>query len=238
MSIESEVQNLHADNIVTLYELDTTVVGGVDIFRFTRKSRESAEIQFGGNTYTPIDIEATGFLWDGKGAFPRPKLKVSNVAGLVSAAIISQNDLIGSRLIRTRTFEQFLDDGSNPDPTAMFPQDIYVVEQKTNQNKVFVEWQLSSALDQTGRQLPGRQCLRDRCTHTYRIWNSVAGAFDYANASCPYVGSVYYDENGVSVTGAVADTCGRRLTDCRLRFGQNGVLPTRAFPGIARTRIR
>jgi phage-related protein len=33
-------------------------------------------------------------------------------------------------------------------------------------------------MDVEGRQLPGRQILRDVCTHTYRRWNSVLATFD------------------------------------------------------------
>lgn len=236
MSIKSEVQSLEMDNIVTLYQIDTTPIGGDAIFYFTKRMRETNYISFGGIQYAAIDISATGFLWDGNGAFPTPTIQVSNVANLLTAIVIELKDLCGAKFTRIRTFEQYLDDGANPDSTQMFAPDIYTIEQKTKHNKVYIEWQLSSILDQSGRQLPGRTILRDVCTHTYRIWNATTGTFDYTNASCPYSGSACYDENDKAVSASL-DDCGRRLTSCKLRFGANGQLPTRAFPGVARTRI-
>lgn len=235
MTIEGEFQKAEAGNIVTLFQLDTTPIGGTSIFYFTNRMREANYISFGGIQYAAIDITASGFLTDGKGAFPTPTLQVSNVANLLTAVVIELKDLIGSKLTRIRTFEQYLDDGSNPDPDSTFPIDYYTVEQKTKHNKVFIEWKLSSILDQTGRQIPGRTILRDVCTHTYRIWNSSTNSFDYTNASCPYTAAVYYN-NKDELTAAQSDNCGRRLTSCKARFGQNSELPTRAFPGVGKTR--
>lgn len=236
MSINADVQSLEMGNVVVLFQLDTTVIGGTETFCFTKRMRENGPISFGGVIYNPIDIEASGFLWNGNGSFPTPTLQVSNVANLLTAVVIELKDLCGAKLTRIRTFETYLDDGATPDPTATFQPDIYTVEQKTKHNKVFIEWQLSSIIDQTGRQLPGRTMLRDVCTHTYRIYNAATNSFDYVNASCPYTAAASFDENDNPVISS-SDKCGRRLTSCKKRFGANGQLPTRAFPGIARTRI-
>jgi len=236
LSIATEVQKLEADNIVTLFQLDTTPIGGNAVFNFTKKMREENYISFGGVQYAAIDIEYNGFLWDGRGGFPKPTIQVSNVANLLTALIVELKDLCGAKFTRIRTFEQFLDDGSNPDPEAMFPLDIYQIEQKTQHNKVFVEWQLSSILDQTGRQLPGRIILRDVCTHTYRRYDPATSQFTYAGVSCPYTGASSFNEND-QVTTAPFDKCSKRLTGCKLRFGERGQLPTRAFPGVAKTRV-
>lgn len=236
MTISEEVQKLETDNIVTLFQLDTTPIGGSSVFNFTKKMREDSYISFGGVQFAAIDISYDGFLWDGRGGFPKPTIQVSNVANLLTALIVEFKDLCGAKVTRIRTFEQFLDDGSNPDPEATFPLDIYQIEQKTQHNRVFVEWQLSSILDQTGRQLPGRIILRDVCTHTYRIYNPATGTFDYSNASCPYTGSKSFNENDQATT-APFDKCSKRLTGCKLRFGERGELKTRAFPGVAKTRV-
>lgn len=237
MTIALEVQKLETDNIVALFQLDTTPIGGTTVFNFTKKMRENSYISFDGVQYAAIDISADGFLFDGQGQFPTPRIQVSNVGNILTSAIIEFKDLVGATLTRIRTFEQFLDDGSNPDPTATFPIDIYTVEQKTKHNKIFVEWQLSAIIDQTGRQLPGRTILRDICTHRYRIWDTISETFDYSNATCPYVGVNNFNEQDVSQSDPANDKCGKRLTSCKLRFGERGVLPTRAFPGVARTRV-
>ena len=230
--IAQESQSFSPDDMVVLFELDATTIGG-SILRFTSSAWEDKEIKFDDNTYSPVPVEAEGFEWNGRGTFPTPTLRVSNVNKVASAAVIDYEDLLGATVKRTRTFRQFLDDGTSPDPTATFPIDIYKVERKTAHNKVFIEWELSSAIDQEGRRLPGRQVLRDACTHKYRTWNG--SAFDYSNVTCPYVGSALFDETGTAATNET-DRCGKKLSDCRLRFGEHGKLPTRAFPGLARIR--
>lgn len=236
MSIATEVQQLEGDNLVTLYKIDPTKIGGSTPFYFTNRMYDAAYVSFGGQQYAAIDVTASGFLYDGRGAFPTPILQVSNVNNLLTAVVVELKDLVGATVTRIRTFEKHLDNGSDPDGDAHFPPDIYQIEQKTRQNRIFIEWRLSSPLDQTGRQIPGRTMLRDVCTHTYRLYNPATNNFDYTNATCPYVGTGYYDENELTVPKS-DDKCGKRLSGCRKRFGQNGELPFRGFPGIARTRI-
>jgi lambda family phage minor tail protein L len=236
--ISSDNQSLEAGAIVTLFQIDTSkLVNGNPIpFYFTQRMRESSYISFGGIPYNAIDMEATGFLWDGKGAFPTPTLKISNVGNLLTATMIEMKDFIGATVTRIRTFEKYLDDGSEPDPDQHHPLEVYTVEQKSKHNKVFVEWRLSSALDQSGRQLPGRTILRDVCQRTYRIWNPQTQSFDYSNATCPYSAARYYSRTD-KPSNQAQDDCARRLTSCKNRFGANAVLPAYFFPGVGKTRV-
>lgn len=238
MTLASEVQKLSSDALVTLYEIDTTPIGGSDVYHFTTMPSEgdAGPVTFGGVTFNPIDIEATGFKWDGKGGFPRPKIRVSNIGGLLTAAVIEYGDLVGAKFTRIRTFAKHLDDGSDPDSDIMFPPEIFTVNQRVSHNKYFIEWQLASPMEQLGVKVPRRQCIRDTCTHRYRIWDADANAFDYSNVTCPYTSAALFDENGETTADHAEDKCGRTIADCKLRFGENGVLPTRAFPGISRVR--
>lgn len=237
MSVTEDSQKLETGAIVTLFQIDTSKIGGnAAPFCFTKRMRETAYISFGGVQYNAIDIDAKGFLWDGKGPFPTPTLQVSNVGNLLTAVMIDLKDLIGATVTRIRTFEKYLDDGEEPDGDQHFPLDYYTVDQKTKHNKVFVEWKLASVLDQSGRQLPGRTILRDVCTHTYRVWNTLTQSFDYTNASCPYTGNRFFDRTD-KPSSQVKDDCARRLISCKNRFGANAVLPTRAFPGVGKTRV-
>lgn len=219
------------DGLVTLYQLDATALGDTAVRCFTAASVEGTPIKFGGITYTPVDIEATGFEWSGQGAAPSPTIKIANSSSLIAALVWQFDDLVGAKLTRIRTFRNFLDDGSAPDPLMRFPLDIFTVERKVTQNKVFVEFELSVPFDQEGGRLPGRQCLKDTCTHVYRYWNG--SAFDYTKSSCPYTGTAYFNNLGVSVVNASQDICGKRLSDCQKRFPSTA-LPTRAFPGMQR----
>lgn len=214
--------------LVILFELDLTDLGG-PIFRFTSTARESTAIVFDGETYVPINVEATGFETNSSDALPTPVLKLSNVEFTVQALVYGFNDLLNGRLTRIRTFERFLDTGVDPDPEARFPDDVHFINRKTQQNKTTIEWELKSSLDQANNFLPGRQILRDSCSQIYRVWTG--SSFDYTNATCPYDGANSYDAGNNPATDA-NDRCGKRLSSCRVRFGENAVLPFGGFPGV------
>ncbi len=231
MAIEDDIQQLDIGKIVTLFVVDTRPIGGTDILRFTPSVNfdQSALVRFDGNDYSPIPCEATGFEYNGRGPIPTPTLTISNALGFLSAAVIEFSDLIGAVVQRIRVFDKYI--GNVPNPESL-PIDHFTIEQKTAQNKVFVEFQLSSILDQEGVKIPRRQILRS-CTHTYRIFRN--GAFDYDGVSCPYRGNASFD-NQDNPSSATDDVCSKRVNGCQVRFGQNAQLPLRAFPSVARVR--
>jgi lambda family phage minor tail protein L len=54
---------------------------------------------------------------------------------------------------------------------------------------------------------------------------------DAALSGCTYNGSKYFTQNDVITTDVANDLCGKRLTSCQLRFGnQNVILPFGGFP--------
>lgn len=229
------IQSPEPGEIVHMYELDTSILGG-PVYRFTSSALESGPVVFGGYTYAPIPCQTDGWEMTGKGTVPRPRLRVANVNGLLSQAINEFGDLVNCRFRRIRTFRRFLDGQLDADPNKHWPIDIYRIEQKSNQNKVFVEWTLAAAFDQQGRELPGRQIIQRTCTHRYRRWDAVLQEFDYSKATCPYTGDRFYDTTG-AVTSADNDQCSKLLkTGCILRFGKDP-LPTRAFPGVGRSSL-
>jgi len=228
MSIKSDVQKASPGEYVILFDLDATALGG-GIHYFTQSCYEAAPVVFRNITYTPIDIEAEGFETTAKGTLPRPKLRISNVTKALLAAVVSWDDLRCAELTRWRTFRHYLPLGS---PLDCFPPDVFRIERKTAQNKRYIEWELASLMDFTGRKLPRGQMLRDYCDHAYRRWTGAE--FDYAKASCPYSGESCFDALGQATTPDL-DRCGKRLSDCKLRFTGKTPLPTRAFPGLGRT---
>lgn len=236
----SEVQKLAPDAMIELYNLDTTFNGG-DLSLFWTPSVKISypapplRIAFGGQQYEPYPIEADGFEWRGKGPAPRPRIRVSNIDNIAGSLVISYGDLVGAKITRTRTFARFLDGWPNADPSSFIEPDVWYIERKTAHNQLMLEWELSSILDQQGRMLPNRQCMRDTCTHSYREWNETTGAFDYTGISCPYTAGAFFTEDGAP-TDASRDKCGKRLQDCKQRGDVMGWvnLPTWAFPGLAR----
>jgi len=186
---------------------------------------------YNGNSYIPIAFEAEGFEWNGQGSLPQPRIKVSNVNKILLSAVIGVNDLLGATFTRIRTFRKFLDDGVSPDPSAIYPKEIYTITRKAVHNKIYIEFELGASIDQEGVMIPARLCLRNLCTHRYRVWDADTGAFDYTNATCPYTELASFTKTNVFTSTSSEDKCGKNLDSCRLRFGNNP-LPTRAFPGI------
>lgn len=230
--IASDAQRLEQDAIITVFELDARQYGD-GILRFATEPLDGGPVRFNGYEYQPVPIMAEGFEWNGTGTLPRPTLSVTAMELSFLSLVISADDLVGAPIQRIRTYRKHLDDGSDPDPEAMFPVDYYVIERKTSQNRQAIQFELSVQMDQQGRQIPHRQVLRDTCTHRYRYFAN--GAYQYEGVTCPYVGAAEFETNG-SFAAVGEDKCGKRLSDCRLRFGQHGVLPTRAFPGVGRVR--
>lgn len=231
--IATDVQHLEQDAIVTMFEIDARKFGD-GILRFTPGPVDGGPVQFDGYDYQAVPITAEGFAWDGTGKLPRPSLTATAMELAFLSLVISADDLVGAPVKRMRTYRRHLDDGSNPDPEALFPVDFYVIERKASQNRRQIQFELSVQMDQEGRQIPHRQILRDSCTHSYRWWDG--SQYRYEGVTCPYAGSGEWGKDGSPVSPGETDACGKRLRDCRLRFGSNAVLPTRAFPGVGRVR--
>ena len=107
--IATDVQKLAAGNVIDLFEIDNTAIGGT-VLRWVDDVNElNADIIWQGNTYSRFPIEAKGFSTSGKGTQPRPTIKASNVSGAVGALTRSLQDLIGAKFTRRRTFVKYLD---------------------------------------------------------------------------------------------------------------------------------
>ena len=160
---------------------------------------------------------------------PRPKLNVSNYAGVISAEAAANDDLVGCTVTRRRTLARFLDAVNFPagnataDASQHFPDEIWFVEQKTLETKESVEFELSSVFDLMGVQLPARQIIKNSCPWKYR------------GAECGYTGP-YFDKDNNQTTSASADYCTKRLDACKARknFFANKIIAFGGFPGATR----
>jgi len=235
----SELQKIAPSSIIELFELQlvTALHGSSTVYRFHAGSNMNAngELVWNSNSYQRFPIEVEGFEYTGTGSLPRPKIKVSNILGTVTAILAtvngttSGNDLTGATLTRIRTMARYIDGanftgGTNPygtpDPTAEFPREIYKVARKSTENRQIVEFELAAAFDLVGVRAPKRQCIANICQWVYR------------STECGYTGTNYFDANDVSVASSANDVCGKRLTSCKLRFGATAELPYGSFPGI------
>lgn len=228
MTITAEIQSLAPTALIELFVLDTSNLEGGGIFRFHAGTNNLQQpVVWQGLTYQPLPIEAEGFDVSSQGTLPRPKIRVANVQGLFSAVAAENDDLVGCKVTRKRTFARYLDAVNFPDgnayadPHQYLPDDLYFVEQKTSETRYVIEWELSSAFDLVGVQLPRRQIIQGTCMWRYR------------SSECGYVGGNCFDVNDQPTTFD-KDVCGKRLNSCKKRFGYAAVLPFGGFPGVIR----
>lgn len=230
MSATADIQSLAPGAIIELFELDLNRIGVAEIYRFHAGTNElDNDVVWEGNTYTRFPVQADGFAKSGQGSLPRPKIAIANITGLIGALAREAGDLLGAKLTRIRTFAKYLDavnfaDG-NPtaDPNQYLDREVWFIDRKSAENKVFVEFELAAAFDVAGVMLPRRQCIQNLCQ-----WLSIGG---YRGPYCGYTGGPVADKNDNPVTTLAEDRCGGRVDSCKLRFGENNPLPFGSFPG-------
>lgn len=230
-TIVSSIQSLQPSALIEVFELDMSVTTSGGKLYFHAGTNELSEpIIWQGVTYKPWPIAASGFDKNGQGKLPRPKLQVSNLDGIISAEVQSNEDLIGCKLTRRVTLARFLDAANftegNPtaDANQHFADEMWYIDQKTFEDREIVEFELASAFDLMGVMLPNRQIVKNSCQWRYR------------SAECGYTGP-YFDKNDAPTKLASADYCTKRLSSCRARINYfaNGIIAFGGFPGANRT---
>lgn len=226
MSIQAEIQKLAPSARVELFEVDLTALGDT-VYRFHAGTNELTQpLVWQGETYQPWPAQASGFDYNTSGQLPRPKLVLGNVVGTITALVLVLNDCVGGKVTRRVTLAKFLDavnfdGGVNPsaDPDAHYPDEIYYIDRKASETPAAVEFELTAAFDVSGVQLPRRQIIQNICPWRYR------------GGECGYVGTTYFKADDTPAATAGQDVCGKRLSSCKARFGENAEIPYGGFPG-------
>ena len=228
-SIYADLSTLAPDAIIELFELhyDNTLHGSTDILRWHAGSNAdvTGNITWNSNAYVRLPVQAEGFEYTNGGTLPRPTLSVANLDGVVTALLLGVNlttpgnDLTGAKVKRIRTLKKFLDGESAADPYATFPIEEWFIDRKATESRDVVSFELASKFDLSNKELPNRQVVANICQWQYR------------SSECSYTGSNYFDVNNNSVGTLAQDACGKRLSSCKKRFGENGELPFGSFPG-------
>ena len=217
--------------VIDLFTLDITTLlpaGSSDqaIYRFCNWSQvNGTDIVYQGNTYTALPLEANGFELNTKGQLARPTLTFANVGLAITALTNTYEDMVGATVQRIRTLSTYLDGAPGADPDAYWGPDEWIVEQKSNETKLSVSFQLAIPFDLEGRSLPGRRLLREQCQWVYK------------SAECGYSGGAVADIQDRLTTDPDydgTDNCGKRLSSCELRFPPNNDagVPFGSFPSI------
>lgn len=236
-------QEFAPGKMVDLFTIDLTPVGG-EILRFTPTTDGvGGAVLFNGAIFVPSVSEMEDVAYSGSGQLPRATIKIQNISGAIIAESLANHDLLGMVLTRVRTYEIFLDGGSEPDSTQVFPPEIWILNRITEQNNIYCEWELTNPMDQQGRLLPGRQIIKEGCPHVYRKLDPDSNVLQPELVTCPYNRAPSFDRQGNSLPLGMdafgndkanpLDRCGKKLRDCRLRFDLvTDTLPLLSFPGV------
>lgn len=237
--LETHIQKMALGAAVELIEVDLTRFGEGILRWVVGDENDSAHtVTFDGQTYTPFPVKMEGFEVTATGPLPRPSIAVPDIEGLLSSIVYANGNLIGAPVRRIQTFDKFLDDGDDPDPDATRPIENYLLAKKTRHKPgEVIQWEMQAAIDVEGVMIPARQLMRDFCDHVYRVWDPLAGAFNYTGVTCPYTSPTSFDAEDNATTSA-NDVCGKRLGSCKKRFGANAELPFRGCPAMSRIRVR
>ena len=176
--IVSDLQKVNPSAVIELFTLtlDNSLHGATTTYRFHAGTslKDNGEIIWQGTAYTRFPVQAEGFQY-GKGQLPRPTLTFSNAVGTISAILLlvnqttTGNDLTGATVKRIRTQAKFIDAANfpsnvnpygTPDNTAEFPQEIYIIDRKSAENRTVVSFELAAVFDMAGVRAPKRQCTR------------------------------------------------------------------------------
>jgi lambda family phage minor tail protein L len=232
-ALNSELQAINPSAIIELFEmtLDTTLHGSSDTYRWHNGCNAdiTGNIVWNGNAYTRLPVKADGFEYSNTGTLPRPTLTISNLDGTMTTLLLlvnattPGNDLGGATVKRIRTLKKYLDGETAADPNAKFPDEVWYVDRKASENRDSVSFELASKFDLAGVMLPKRQIIANICQWKYR------------STECGYTGSNYWDINDNVVGTLAQDKCGKRLSSCKLRFGEVAELPFGSFPGAGLT---
>jgi lambda family phage minor tail protein L len=177
-AVYEDLSVLEPNAIIELFQLhlDATLHGSSDIYYFHNgvNAAVTGNVVWNGQSYVRLPLEATGFDYSSSGSLPRPKLAVSNIGSSITAILLSVNlittgnDLGGAKVVRIRTLKKYLDGEAGADPHAKFPDEIWYVDRKSNENRAVVEFELASKFDLVGVMLPRRQVIANVCQWVYR----------------------------------------------------------------------
>lgn len=182
-----EFQKLEVDAIVELFTLDVTNLGGTTYYFHNYQVAGDGKIIFDSIEYLSLPIKITGIEVTGTGTKPHPKLVVSNVMALLSTLVSTHDDLIGAKVTRTRTLKKFLDGEPAADPAAIFPLEIFFVEQRESETPAELVFALVDPTELAGVKLPRRIMLAGPCMSLFR------------SDECGWVGGQVYEQNGDAI---------------------------------------
>lgn len=152
MTLTAQLGKPYVGALVDLFEIDLTPIGSTNRYFYTPSS--SSPIVFNGNTYYPLPISIESQDKTMNGAPGRVTLTVSNINGLLAPDIINFGDMLGARVVYTRTFDELIASNESFPPVEM------VVFQKNVFTRDTIQWILTTPLDRPYTKLPLRKAMK------------------------------------------------------------------------------
>ena len=116
----------------------------------------ASEVVFGGDTYVGFPLQISGINQSSEGAPARPQLTIANVSKYFGYMSFAYNDIIGTTVTFTRTFEPYLGTSSR----ISLPPLRYYIAKKTHHDKTLISFELRDFRDKERAFLPKRQMLK------------------------------------------------------------------------------
>jgi lambda family phage minor tail protein L len=219
------VHKLTHSAMIDLYSVDLNSIGIGQVYYFHAGTDSSnTPIVYQGNTYTPWYIKITGLDKRGTGSSARPMAEIGNHNQFVTNLCRVYQDIVGATVRRRRTLASYI-----LADLDQYHDEFYLIERRAEETTSLVKFELASPLDFLDKQLPGLLALATGCPHRYK------STLDGSGCSWPGTNSaLWFDRFGVQVFSAGLDVCGKRISDCKLRFGATEPLDYGGNPGLGR----
>ena len=228
--MRQELPKLEQGALIELWEIDLRHIHSAsnpaqkgELLRFHNGVNQGHQNVFWqGNEYQAYPISADGFELSGQGPSNRPTLTISNMYGIVTALAEDFGQGLGAKVTRRLVYAQFLDaknfDGGNAkaDPTQESIS-YYIIEQLKSLTDV-ATFELALPAETDNARIPILMITSDTC-----IWR-------YRSAECGYTGGPVADEFDNPTHDKKKDKCSHCIRGCKLRFGENAILPFGGFP--------
>ena len=152
-------------------------------------------------------------------------------------AVTQGNDSLITQGDDSLEFNVFVENAT-ADPNARFPDERWFIDRKSSETRDSVTFELASKFDLAGQKIPRRQIVSNLCQWKYRG----------DGGECPYDPDIWpgktidgvnyrrFNAKNEPVTTDAEDVCGKLVSSCKCRFGDNNELPFGSFPGAGLTK--
>ena len=252
----SALQGIAPGALIEVFQLELNVpqhgVAETYYFHAGTSLNNNGDLIWAGQPYMALPIEVEGFEYSGQGTLPRPRMRISNIMGTITALILTLPEgLEGAKFTRIRTLGRFIDNENFLRVDYLLTEDSFAL---MYEDDTFIYQEVGNPFgtpDPTA-EFPREIYFVDRKSAENRdvVEFELASAFDmagirapkrqcitrcqwvYRSNECSYTGTNYFNVSDVAVGKASEDVCGKRVDSCKARFGQSAELPFGGYPGI------